>query len=39
MADYWATIEIDAFQLANNGLAIEFSPFLRDRWQKSAFES
>ena len=26
---YRATIEIGAFQLANNGLAIEISPFLR----------
>ena len=28
MAGYRATIEIEAFQLANNGLAIEISPFL-----------
>ena len=29
MAGYRATIEIEAFQLANNGLAIEIIPFLR----------
>ena len=29
MAGYRATIEIGAFQLANNGLAIEISPSLR----------
>ena len=34
MAGYRATIEIEAFQLANNGLAIEISSFLRAR-QKS----
>ena len=39
MTGYRGTIEIEAFQLANNGLAIEFSPFLRARRQKLAFES
>ena len=34
MAGYRATIEFEAFQLANNGLAIEISPFLRARRKK-----
>ena len=39
MAGYRAIIEIEAFQLANNGLAIAISPFLRARRKKLSFES
>ena len=40
MAGYRAIIEIEAFQLANNGLAIEISLFLSwARRKKLAFES
>ena len=39
MEGYRAIIEIEAFQLANNGPAIEISPFLRARRKKLSFES
>ena len=39
MAGCRATIKIEVFQLANNGLAVEISPFLRARRKKLSFES
>ena len=37
MAGYRSTIEIEAFHLANNGLAIDISLFLRARRKRVGF--